>query len=95
MNSSQAVHPHYAARQPVPQPKPRRRAVQPSVEPEVRDLMIAEAAYYIAERRGFEPGAELDDWLEAEGEIDRLLAAIVAQGEEEEGDEQEAARLAD
>jgi hypothetical protein len=95
MSSSQAVHPHYAARQPVPQPKPRRRAVQRSVEPEVRDLMIAEAAYYIAERRCCEPGAELDDWLEAEGEIDRLLAAIVAQGEEEEGDEQEAARLAD
>jgi len=93
MNSSQAVHPHYAARQPVPQPQPRRRAVQPSVEPEVRELMIAEAAYYIAERRGFEAGAELDDWLEAESEIDRLLAAVVAQGEEEE--EQEVVRSAD
>jgi len=27
---------------------------------------IAERAYYIAENRRFEPGHELDDWLEAE-----------------------------
>jgi sterol desaturase/sphingolipid hydroxylase (fatty acid hydroxylase superfamily) len=31
--------------------------------------MIAEAAYYKAERRGFAPGWELHDWLEAEREI--------------------------
>jgi hypothetical protein len=30
---------------------------------------IATAAYYRAERRGFSPGGELDDWLEAEREI--------------------------
>lgn len=29
---------------------------------------IAVAAYYIAERRGFAPGCELDDWLAAEAE---------------------------
>jgi hypothetical protein len=34
-----------------------------------RHAMIAEAAYYIAERRGFEPGHELEDWLCAEREI--------------------------
>jgi hypothetical protein len=87
MKSSEAVHPHHAARQPTPQPKPRRRAVQRRVEPEVREIMIAEAAYYIAERRGFEPGAEEDDWLEAEAAIDQLLAA---EGDDE--DEQEGAR---
>lgn len=27
---------------------------------------IAEAAYFRAEKRGFAPGNELDDWLEAE-----------------------------
>jgi len=27
---------------------------------------IAERAYYIAENRQFEPGHELDDWIEAE-----------------------------
>jgi hypothetical protein len=74
MKSSQAVHAHHAARQPVTQPKPRRRATVAAVTPEVREIMIAEAAYYIAERRGFEPGAELDDWLAAEAEIDRNLA---------------------
>jgi hypothetical protein len=35
-----------------------------------RESMIAEAAYYRAERRGFAPGRELDDWLAAEREID-------------------------
>ena len=30
---------------------------------------ISEAAYYRAEQRGFQPGAETDDWLAAEAEI--------------------------
>jgi hypothetical protein len=34
--------------------------------------MIAEAAYFRAERRGFVVGGELDDWLAAEAEIDQL-----------------------
>jgi len=33
-----------------------------------RAFRIAETAYYKAEARGFEPGRELDDWLEAEAE---------------------------
>jgi sterol desaturase/sphingolipid hydroxylase (fatty acid hydroxylase superfamily) len=33
------------------------------------DLMIAEAAYYKAEKRNFKPGKEWDDWLEAKHEI--------------------------
>lgn len=33
------------------------------------DQRVATAAYYRAEKRGFSPGAELDDWLEAEREI--------------------------
>jgi hypothetical protein len=33
------------------------------------DLGVATAAYYRAERRGFSPGAELDDWLESEREF--------------------------
>ena len=31
--------------------------------------MIAEAAYYLAQKRGFIAGNEMDDWLEAEKEI--------------------------
>jgi hypothetical protein len=34
-----------------------------------RQQMIAEAAYYRAEQRGFEAGHELEDWLSAEAEI--------------------------
>lgn len=33
-----------------------------------RDVWIAEVAYYKAEKRGFEPGHEVEDWLEAEQE---------------------------
>jgi len=36
--------------------------------PDLR-AMIAERAYYKAERRGFAPGFELADWLEAEREF--------------------------
>jgi len=31
--------------------------------------MTAEAAYYMAMRRGFAPGHELEDWLAAEEEV--------------------------
>jgi len=41
----------------------------PSVS-ENREARIAERAYWRAERRGFEPGHELEDWLNAEREID-------------------------
>ena len=39
--------------------------------------LIAEAAYYRAEKRGFAHGMALDDWLEAEKEIDALTRAAV------------------
>jgi hypothetical protein len=32
--------------------------------------MIAKAAYYRAEQRGFNGDSEMQDWLEAEAEID-------------------------
>lgn len=31
-----------------------------------REHWIAEAAYFLSEKRGFAPGSELEDWLEAE-----------------------------
>lgn len=37
-----------------------------------REEKIAIIAYYKAERRGFANSGELDDWLEAEREVDRL-----------------------
>jgi hypothetical protein len=39
-------------------------------DPETRRLMIAEAAYYLAEKRAFAPGGELQDWLEAEATME-------------------------
>lgn len=42
---------------------------------ERRHSLVAEAAYFRAARRGFAPGHEVDDWLEAEREIeDRLFS---------------------
>ncbi len=35
--------------------------------------MISQAAYYKAEQRGFIPGYEEEDWLEAENEILSML----------------------
>ncbi|MBI3574432.1 MAG: DUF2934 domain-containing protein [Gammaproteobacteria bacterium] len=43
------------------------------VSSEERERLIAMTAYYRAERRGFAPGGELQDWYEAAAEIDRQL----------------------
>jgi hypothetical protein len=40
-----------------------------------REQMIAVAAYHRAQRRNFDPGHELEDWLEAEAEVDAQLEA--------------------
>lgn len=40
---------------------------------EERHRQISEAAYYRAMRRGFHGGADLEDWLESEAEIDKLI----------------------
>lgn len=34
-----------------------------------RPCELAEAAYFRAERRGFEPGHEISDWLQAEADL--------------------------
>lgn len=44
------------------------------VTPEQRYHYVEVAAYYIAERRGFDAGSADEDWAQAELEIDRLLA---------------------
>jgi len=59
------------------------RSAKPAPIPETaissqdRRRMIAEAAYFHAERRGFEGGNPDEDWYQAELEIDRLLAKYV------------------
>lgn len=44
-------------------------------EAEKREVMIRIAAYSFYERRGFVAGHELEDWLQAEMEVERRLAA--------------------
>lgn len=41
-----------------------------AVSAEEREHMIAEAAYFLAENRHFQGGDPLDDWCQAELEID-------------------------
>jgi hypothetical protein len=41
-----------------------------------RREMIATAAFLRAQRRGFDRGTELEDWVAAEAEIDRWLQAV-------------------
>jgi hypothetical protein len=35
--------------------------------------IIAEAAYFLAEKRGFSPGEDVADWLQAEIDVERML----------------------
>jgi hypothetical protein len=44
----------------------------PGVLPDI-DAKISELAYYKAERRGFAPGHEMEDWLEAERELADIM----------------------
>lgn len=62
-----------------PRSKPRTRkaaaAAPPPVDPGERLAMVARAAYFRAEKRGFAPGGEWQDWMEAEIEVDLFLAS--------------------
>ena len=48
-------------------------AISRQVTEPQRMQMVAEAAYLRTERRGFNGGDRVADWLEAEAEIDRRL----------------------
>ena len=51
-------------------------SVSTEVSNEEKHQLIAEAAYFRAERRSFAPGYELEDWLNAEAEIEIKLSKI-------------------
>lgn len=59
---------------PVAKPAAKPAAKAAKVDAAERLRMIAEAAYYIAEKRGFSHGNHDADWAEAERQIDALLA---------------------
>ena len=51
-------------------------AIQSEVSAEQRLRMIAEAAYFRAERRGFSGGDAVADWIEAEAAVDAQIRRI-------------------
>ena len=66
------------ARKPPAKKAPARRKAAPAgmllpVSHEERWRMVAEAAYYIAQRRGFVGGDAVADWVAAEAEVDAKL----------------------
>lgn len=58
-------------------PRKARASAAPLIDPQRRRALIAEAAYFRAERRGFAPGHEAEDWLAAEVEVDTTLTVGV------------------
>jgi Protein of unknown function (DUF2934) len=44
-----------------------------SIDPDLRRQLVAAEAYFLAERRGFAAGSELEDWLAAEAAVDSRL----------------------
>ena len=61
---------------PAAQPEPAAKAPAKAgkTSPGERAKMIAEAAYYLAEKRGFGHGQDLADWAAAEKQVDALIA---------------------
>ena len=47
--------------------------LQALFDPDLRHRMISESAYYLYTQRGDAHGCDLDDWLQAEAQIDDLI----------------------
>lgn len=52
---------------------PKGTSSRPVISPRERYEMIATMAYYRAEQRNFEPGHDVEDWLDCERTIDGML----------------------
>lgn len=76
---SKSAAPKIAGRRVIAAAKPRQAKAEartvdnPGISAQEREAMVAQAAYFRAERRGFAPGGELQDWAEAEAEVLRLI----------------------
>ena len=76
---SRPTQPHKPARAApdTPQVRPAERErsgnTEPELSPEEVYKLIAESAYFKAKARGFAPGHEVQDWIEAEQEVRRRL----------------------
>jgi Protein of unknown function (DUF2934) len=62
------IAPKTAAKKPTTDNRP-----QTTLNPEERYRMIAVAAYYRAEKRGFVGGDPAQDWVDAEAEVEQLI----------------------
>jgi hypothetical protein len=45
------------------------------LDPDLRHRMISEAAYYLYTERGSDDGYDLDDWLQAEEQIEHAIVS--------------------
>jgi hypothetical protein len=45
-------------------------ALSTTIDPDLRRQLVATEAYFLAERRGFAVGHELEDWIAAEAAVD-------------------------
>ncbi len=50
-----------------------KRSAKSAISPRERYEMIATMAYYRAEQRNFEPGHDVEDWLDCESMIDGMI----------------------
>jgi 4-alpha-glucanotransferase len=50
------------------------------LSPQERREMVAVAAYYLAEQRGFAPGKDVEDWVRAEQYIDDMVRGLARAG---------------
>jgi hypothetical protein len=48
----------------------------PVLSVQERQRLVEQAAYFRAEKRGFAPGCELQDWVEAEAVVLRLIGRV-------------------
>lgn len=61
-----------------------KKSVQPVLtdgavlDPDLRRQLVAAEAYFLAERRGFAAGGEVEDWITAESLVDSRLNQKVA-----------------
>ena len=53
-------------------------SVPKTINPDVRRQLVAAEAYFLAERRGFAAGHELEDWVAAEEAVDSRIRQMRA-----------------
>lgn len=55
--------------------KKKPESISKGANPANQQDRVAEAAYYLAEKRGFEQGGELNDWFDAESTLNKTIDA--------------------